>query len=159
MDLFVLADVEGLQSKWKWFLLLGLALICLGVLSLAFIPAATWGTVLAPGWIIIVAGVLEVIQVIRVHKWNGLYLHLIGGILGVLIGLLIITHPLAGALAWTLLFSAMFTVFGTFRVAGAIMLKSPHWGWTVFHGSLSILCGILLSWTGHGRGSGSSAWP
>lgn len=40
MDLFVLADVEGLQSKWKWFLLLGLALICLGVLSLAFIPAA-----------------------------------------------------------------------------------------------------------------------
>ena len=61
-----------------------------------------------------------------------------------LIGLLVVTHPAAGALAWTLLFASFFTVVGLFRVMAAIRLKFPHWGWAAFDGSVTLLLGILL---------------
>jgi uncharacterized membrane protein HdeD (DUF308 family) len=73
-----------------------------------------------------------------------MFLHLIGGILGVLIGLLVITHPVAGALAWTLLFASFFTVVGIFRVIAAIRLKFPNWGWAVFDGLVTLALGLLL---------------
>lgn len=143
---FVMMELEtqDLRRKWKWFLLLGIGLILLGTLALALIPAATLGTVLALGWIMIVVGILELAHVFRVHRWTGMWGHLIAGILGLFTGLLVITHPLGGALAWTLLFAAMLDVFGVFRLVGALMLRFPHWGWAVFDGSLSIVCGLIL---------------
>src|SRR5215469_12669303 len=75
----------------------------------------------------------------------GLFLHLIGGLLGLLIGLLVVTHPVAGALAWTLLFASFLAVMGLFRlIAAAIGLKFPRWGWAVFDGTISLGLGILL---------------
>jgi len=79
-----------------------------------------------------------------VHRWGGMFLHLAGGVLGVLIGLLIVTHPVAGALAWTLLFASFFTVVGLFRLVAAIRLKFPNWGWAAFDGTVTTLLGILL---------------
>ena len=42
---------------------------------------------------------------------------------------LLVTHPVASALPWTLLFASFFTVIGVFRLVAAIMLKFPNWGW------------------------------
>ena len=55
--------------------------------------------------------------------WGGLFLHLIGGALGLLVGLLVVTHPLAGAVAWTLLFASFLSVVGLFRIIVAVSLK------------------------------------
>jgi uncharacterized membrane protein HdeD (DUF308 family) len=53
------------------------------------------------------------------------FLHLIGGILGVLVGLLIVTHPVAVALAWTLLFASLFTVCGVIAAEFHIIQAAP----------------------------------
>jgi len=87
---------------------------------------------------------MEAIHGFRVRRWGGVFLHLIAGILGVLIGLLIVTHPVAGALAWTLLFASFFTIIGLFRLVAAMRLKFPNWGWAVFDGIVTLLLGILL---------------
>src|SRR5438270_12557190 len=87
---------------------------------------------------------MEAIHGFRVRRWGGVFLHLIAGILGVLIGLLIVTRPVAGALAWTLLFASFFTVIGIFRLVAAIRMKFPNWGWAVFDGIVSLGLGILL---------------
>ena len=91
------------------------------------------------GWLIVVSGVIEAVHAFRMRKWGGIFLHLVGGILGVLIGLLVVTHPVAGALAWTLLFAAFFTVIGIFRLVAAIRLKFPNWGWAAFDGTVTLL--------------------
>src|SRR5438552_13468061 len=80
----------------------------------------------------------------QVRSWGGFFLHLLGGIVGVLIGLLVVTHPVAGALAWTLLFASFFTVIGLFRLIAATRLKFPNWGWAAFDGAVTLLLGILL---------------
>jgi uncharacterized membrane protein HdeD (DUF308 family) len=88
-----------------------------------------------------------------VRGWRGASLHLLAGILGILIGLLIVTHPVAGAMAWTLLFASFFTVIGAFRIITAARLRFRHWGWVAFDGTITLLAGIILAiewpWSGY----------
>jgi len=70
-----------------------------GVVALAIIPVTTLATVLVLGWILTFSGILEAVHGFRVRSSHSVFLHLIGGVLGVLIGLLVVTHPVAGALA------------------------------------------------------------
>jgi uncharacterized membrane protein HdeD (DUF308 family) len=139
-----LSAFEDLRHKWGWFLTLGIIMLLLGTVAFIITPAATIGTVLVLGWLIVISGVVEAIHAFRMRKWGGIFLHFVGGILGVLIGLLIVTHPVAGALAWTLLFASFFTVIGIFRTVAAIQLKFPNWGWAVFDGVVTLGLGILL---------------
>ena len=137
-------DIEHLQRRWGWILVLGILMVVLGSIAFFMIPAATVGTVLVLGWLLVISGLLEAIQAFRVHRWEGMFLHLLGGALGIFVGLLVVTHPVAGALVWTLLFASFFTVMGVFRLVSAIRLKYPNWGWSVFDGTVTMGLGILL---------------
>jgi len=116
----------------------------LGTIALFIAPAATIGTALVMGWLLVFSGVIEMVHAFGVRRWGGFFLHLIGGVLGVLVGLLVVTHPVAGAIAWTLLFASFLTVLGLFRLIAAVSLKFPHWGWAVFDGIVTLGLGILL---------------
>ena len=140
----LIEEIESLRQRWGWLLALGIIMVVLGTIALFIMPAATIGTVLVLGWLLVISGVIEAVHAFRVRKWGGIFLHLIGGILGVLIGLLIVTHPVAGALAWTLLFASFFTVIGIFRLIAAIRLRFPNWGWAAFDGTITLLLGIIL---------------
>src|SRR5438046_2941512 len=140
----LLFDLGDLRHKWGWFLALGIIMIVFGMIALAVMPAATIGTVLILGWLMIFSGIVETIHGFQVRSWGGFFLHLLGGIVGVLIGLLVVTHPVAGALAWTLLFASFFTVIGLFRLIAATRLKFPNWGWAAFDGAGARLLRILL---------------
>jgi uncharacterized membrane protein HdeD (DUF308 family) len=136
--------VHELHRHWGWLLALGIILILLGFVALADMMVATLAAVLVLGWVMVISGVVEAVHAFRVHGWGGMFLHLIGGVLGVLIGLLIVTNPLIGALGLTLLFAALFTVVGLFRTITAIELKFPRWGWAVFDGLVTLALGVLI---------------
>jgi uncharacterized membrane protein HdeD (DUF308 family) len=140
----VLIEFDHLRHKWGWLLTLGIVMLILGTIAFFITPAATIGTVIVLGWLLIISGVVELVQAFRVRAWSGIFVHLIAGILGILVGLLVVTHPVAGALAWTLLFASFFTVVGIFRVIAAIRLKFPHWKWAVFDGVVTFALGLLL---------------
>lgn len=141
---FLLPEIDELRHRWGWLFALGIGLVLLGAIALFIMPAATIGTVLVLGWLMVISGVIEAVHAFGVRGWGGVFLHLIGGVLGILVGLLIVTHPVAGALAWTLLFASFFTVIGVFRMITAIKLKFPHWKWAVFDGVVTLLLGIML---------------
>ena len=142
-----LLEYENLSHRWGWLVALGIAMVILGCIALLLLPITTFAAVMVLGWLMVISGVVEAIHAFRVRGWKGVSLHLIGGVLGVLVGLLIVTHPVAGALAWTLLFAAIFTVIGAFRTVAAIWLKFPRWGWAVFDGIVTLALGIML-WAG-----------
>jgi len=127
---------------------IGIALILLSVCAL--IALTTSGTsALLSGWIMVVAGVVEALQAFRLRRTDGFFLHLVPGIAGVPIGLLIATHPAAGAFTWMLLFAAVFTIVGVFRILSAARLKFPSWPWAIFDGAITLLLGTVLwaAWT------------
>src|SRR5215469_13945660 len=140
----LLFEMDVLRPKWGWILFLGVLMATLGTIALLIVPAATIGTALVVGWLLVFSGVIEMVHAFQVRRWGGLFLHLIGGLLGLLVGLLVVTHPVAGALAWTLLFASFLTVVGLFRLIAAVSLNFPRWGWAVFDGIISLGLGILL---------------
>jgi|HubBroStandDraft_3_1064219.scaffolds.fasta_scaffold308533_1 uncharacterized membrane protein HdeD (DUF308 family) len=141
----LLIEFDNLRHKWGWLLTLGIVMVILGTIAFFITPAATIGTVIVLGWLLVISGIVELIQTFRMRAWGGIFLHLIGGILGILIGLLVVTHPVAGALAWTLLFASFFTVIGAFRIVAALRLKFPNWGWALFDGLVTLGLGPGLA--------------
>src|ERR1700733_12691783 len=109
-------QIDSLRHRWGVILTLGIVMVILGTVALFIMPAATIGTVMVLGWLLVASGAMEAIHAFRMRRWGGIFLHLVAGIVGILVGLLIATHPVAGALAWTLLFSSFFTVIGLFRL-------------------------------------------
>ena len=143
-----LIEFEKFRHRWGWYLALGIGLVVLGTIAFFLALAATLATVLVLGWLLVISGIMEGIYAFRMRGWGGVFLHVVGGILGVLVGLLVVTHPIAGALAWTLLFASFFTVIGIFRIIAAAKLRFPLWGWAVFDGVVTALLGLALwiSW-------------
>jgi len=139
--------VDHLGNRWGWFLALGILLIILGFVALVFTPAATLATVLVLGWLMFFSGIVEAVQAFHTRGWGGALLHVVGAVLGILIGLLVVTHPIAGALAWTLLFASFLTVIGLFRMIAAIWLRYRSWGWAVFDGIVTLVLGLVV-WVG-----------
>ena len=140
----LLSEMDVLRPRWGWLLFVGILMATLGTIALLMVPAATIGTALVAGWLLVFSGIIEMVHAFRVRRWGGLFLHLIGGVFGLIVGLSVVTHPLAGAVAWTLLFASFLSVVGLFRMIAAIRLKFSHWGWTVFDGIVSLGLGILL---------------
>ncbi len=143
----LLMDIEGLHHRWGWFLTVGLLLVVLGIIALVYTPAATLASVLVLGWLMFFSGIVESVQAFHARGWGGVLLHVAGAALGILIGLLVVTHPIAGALAWTLLFASFLTVIGLFRLIAAIWLRYRSWGWAAFDGIVTLILGVLL-WAG-----------
>jgi uncharacterized membrane protein HdeD (DUF308 family) len=142
-------DLELLRNHLGWLIALGIALAVLGVIALIFAPAATLGTVIVLGWLITVSGAAESVCAFRLRRWGGMFLHLVGGVLGIFLGLLIVTHPLSGALALTMLLAAYLTMIGLLRAITAARLRYRRWGWIAFDGLVTLVLGLLL-W---------AAWP
>ncbi len=145
MTAFVLmADLDHLRHRWGWLLVLGIVMIVLGIAALILAPLATLGTVFILGWLITISGVVEAIHAFHVRRWSGVFLHIAGGVLGVLLGLLIVTHPASGALLLTMLLAAYLAIIGLFRVITALYLRHRSWGWTVLDGLVTLVLGLLL---------------
>src|SRR5262249_53788819 len=102
--------LDEVRRNWGWFLVLGIALIVLGIFALGYALLFTELAVLVFGFLLLVSGVLQAVQAVWARRWSGFFLHLLAGILDVVVGLLIVSHPTATALVLTLLLAAFFLV-------------------------------------------------
>lgn len=140
----VVVKPVSVSHRWGWFLFSGILMLLVGTLALIVTPAATLGTIIVFGWLLVLSGIVECIHAFQIRKWAGFLLYLLGGALGLVVGLLVVTHPVSGALAWTLLFAAYFTVIGIFRFVAVIGLRFPEWGWAAFDALVTLVLGVLL---------------
>lgn len=99
------------RSTFGWLeLLIGGLLIALGILSFVRPGRALISFVLLYGIIAILLGVADIIFYIKLEQYTGVgpVIALASGIISVLAGVMILTHPGAGELAMTVLFPLWF---------------------------------------------------
>ena len=139
---------ETLHKKWGWFLALGIALIVVGVLSLAMPVLSTLASVLYFGWALVVAAVFEAVALIRFRPKGG-GLAVVGCLLSAAAGAMIVLNPAAGAAGLTLVIAGFFVTGGIARILAAAALRFPHWGGSVVAGIFSVITGIVVgvSWS------------
>ena len=97
------------------------------------------------GWLLIIAGVVEAVHSFwRQRNWSGFFLDLLTGLLYAVVGLLVVSNPLQTSAALTLMIS-MFLIFGgVFRIAAALSVRYPHWGWVLLHGIVQLTLGVMI---------------
>ena len=137
---------ECLRSHhcWPWFLLLGVLLIIVGIMAIGAAFVATLATVLIFGWLIIAGGVVETVNAFLARNWSGFFVHLLGGVLHLVVGILMIEHPERAAAALTLLLALIFFVGGVIRIAYALIDRFPGWVWMLLNGVVTLALGVMI---------------
>lgn len=137
-------ELEALHRDWGWYLALGIALIVLGTFALGWAVLATFAAVLAYGILLLIAGVAQALGAFWSRRWSGFFLHLLEGVLYIVLGLLFLRRPGVAAAALTLLIACVLMVGGIFRIAGAVSLRFPNWGWAALSGAVSLALGLMI---------------
>lgn len=140
-----MVGVEELKRSWAWFLVLGIILIVLGTAALGHAAmAVTLLSVIFLGCLMMVGGVLTAGHAFLRKKWSGFFVDLFLGMLYTIAGLLMVTNPVGGAGAVTLVIALFLLVGGLSRIFVALTVRLHHRFWILFNGVVTLLLGILI---------------
>jgi uncharacterized membrane protein HdeD (DUF308 family) len=137
-------ELDTLRNSWGWFLVLGLALVILGMLAISFAFVASLVTVVTFGILLLASGFVQVASAVWARRWRGFFLHLLVGILYLIVGFFMLERPIEAVAAVTLLVAASLLVGGLFRIIAAVTTQFPNWGWVLLGGVISLLLGIAI---------------
>jgi uncharacterized membrane protein HdeD (DUF308 family) len=141
-------DIEEVRAHRTWFLCLGVALIIIGTIAIGSAELMTMVSVILLGWLLIFAGLFEVVHGFARRAWGGFFINLMGGLLYAVTGLLMVSHPGIAAVTLTLMIAMVLIVAGTFRIFVAFTTPIHHRGWLILNGVISLFLGfcIMSSW-------------
>lgn len=133
-----------LRRNWGWLLALGILLVILGIIAIGDSVSFTVVSMFFFGWMLLIAGIIEAVQAFRHRRSGHLFWHALNAVLAIVVGIMLLGHPLAGALVMTLLLAAYFTVAGIFRIVMALSMRIRGWGWRLLDGIITLILGILV---------------
>jgi len=139
------AGGESTGNFRGWVIVAGMTLLVLGIAAVIYDATATIVSVVLFGWLLMLAGVMQIAHAFQVRAWSGFFLYLLDGIIRATVGTMLVLYPGSGAQALTLVLSFYFIVGGLFKTIGSIVLQFPSWGWSVASGLVSVTLGILLA--------------
>jgi uncharacterized membrane protein HdeD (DUF308 family) len=135
---------DSARSYRGWVIFAGIAMVVTGAAAIIYDASATTASVIAFGWLLVLAGITQIVHALQVSNWSGFFVYLLDGIIRAVVGTLLVLYPGAGAEAVTLLLSLYFIVGGTFKTVASITLMFPSWGWSAASGLISVLLGAML---------------
>ena len=137
-------SVRETRKEWGWYLALGILLMAVGVFAIYSGYAATRASVIVLGAVLLAAGVIQLAAMFGARGAGHVILFLLVGLLDIIVGVMLIEHPDAGALLLTLLLAVAFFFGGILRFFIANLLQFPQYGWAAFSGILTSILGLLL---------------
>jgi uncharacterized membrane protein HdeD (DUF308 family) len=140
-----LAGGDSVGNVRGWVIFAGITMLVFGTGAVIYDVTATLASVFLFGWLLMLAGVMQMVHAFQVRSWSGFFLYLLDGIIRATVGTLLVLYPGSGALTLTLLLSFYFIVGGVFKAIGSMVLQFPSWGWTVASGLVSIVLGVMLA--------------
>jgi uncharacterized membrane protein HdeD (DUF308 family) len=133
-----------LRAAWCWFVSLGVALVLVGVIAMAYAGIATITTALVFGYLMLAAGVCYVVGAFFTRRWGGFFLSLLAGVLHLAVGLIVVDRPVEAVLVYTLVMAVFFFVEGLLRIIGAVIGRFEHWVLMFCSGLVTLLLGVMI---------------
>jgi uncharacterized membrane protein HdeD (DUF308 family) len=136
--------LTAIRGNWLWFVLLGVALVVLGLIALGALWVASLATAVAIGALLLVSGVAEALGAFWCRGWSGFLLHLLSGVLSIIVGGMFLRAPLDAVLALTLLLACLLMVGGIFKIVAALNYRFGAWGWPLVSGVIDLILGVMI---------------
>lgn len=148
----VLTTVYG---NWKLLFFNGVITIVLGLLAITLPKISTLEIELLVGWLLVVGGFIRNVTLLGRPQMPGFWWSLVCGLLAVVLGVLLIGHPLRGILTLTAALTILFMAEGAAAIFVAIGLRNhfKNWVWILTSGLINlVLAGLIWNgWPGTAR--------
>lgn len=136
---------DTIQRSRTAIMFMGVALILLGLIAIAYPLATTIIVKLMIGWLFLIAGISQIIFAFSTGRWSDFFLELLMGLVFTIIGGWLAFFPLTGVLTLTLVIAVAFIVQGILEIFAAIRLRSVDgWLWLLFAGIVAIAVGTMI---------------
>ena len=134
------------REDWWLVLMLGIAMMILGVVAIIVPLAAAVAVSGLVGILLLIGGILQLVHAIKRRETaGGVVLGLFVAALYVIAGLVLLAYPLTSVVTFTLFLAAFFVVAGVFRVISAFEMHGvTGWGWVLIGGILEFILGVLI---------------
>ena len=151
------AVATSLHEHWVFFLVEGIILVILGLAAIVIPRIATLTVEILFGWLFLISGLVALITSFWMRHAPGFWWSLVSAILGIAVGIVLLSRPLSGVLSLTLVLIAFFVIEGVASIMFALDHKrelSGRWGWMLASGIIDlILAAIILAGL-----PGTAAW-
>lgn len=140
------AEHTALRRHGPVFLLLGVLMMLMGAAAIGWsclatlTATATW----LFGFLLVGAGIAEIVGAYRAGRWSGRIVHVLIGLLYIVVGVMIIDEPVASAIRLTLMVSIFLIVTGIFRILFALGHNFAGSGAVLFNGVLTLILGLMI---------------
>lgn len=137
-------QVLEMKSSWGWFLALGVILVLVGFAALSAAFVASVAAIAVIGTFALVAAGAEIASALWARQWEGVFLHLLCGVMYAVFGFIVLTKPGLAIITMTMLIAVVLLVSGVFRIALAAALRFHQWGWALLSGVVSLVLGVMI---------------
>ena len=140
---------KPIEKKYDWSLIIAGIFMAACAVGIASLPGLTLVVIATfAGAAYLVSGVGDVLAYFKLRKnGNGSLWSLLYAAFGILIGLMMLLHPLVSASVIPWLVGAFFAAFGAFEVVAAFKMRKAgvsSWSWACASGVVNVMCGVML---------------
>lgn len=129
----------------NYLLVMGIALVILGVLAIAAPVVAGTALVYVIGSLMLLTGIVQLISGFREESWGSKLLGIVLGAITGLFGIVVLTHPLHGLVALTLVLAVFFVIEGIWKIVASFSYR-PASGWLamLLSGVIGLILGAMI---------------
>jgi uncharacterized membrane protein HdeD (DUF308 family) len=134
------------RAKWGWFVALGVLLLIFGGIAFGNLFIATVASVYLVGWMMLMAGVVEIIHAFGVKTWGRFFYWLLSGLLYAVAGFFAFYNPLLASAVFTFLLAVALVASGLLRTwVGYQNRAEKGSGWIITAGVVTALAGLIIA--------------
>jgi len=136
----------NIHAHWKLFLFQGIVMLALGLLAVALPNISTLEIEQLVGWLLIVGGFLRTATILRKHHMPAFWWSLSSGAIAMVLGVLLVSHPLQGVITLTIVMTVLFVIEGVAAIFVALELRPylRNWVWTLLGGLVTLMLAYLI---------------
>jgi uncharacterized membrane protein HdeD (DUF308 family) len=133
-----------IRSQMGWSVFLGVLIVVLGVLSLAYPVVTGVATVLTLGVILLTVAIVELVLALRFKSASDFFLKLFSAIIYGITGFLLVAYPVGGVAGLTLFLGSMLLVQGVILAVLGFKAQKGIRGWFLFDAAVTVLLSLLI---------------
>ena len=142
---------ETVSINWHLFAAQGVVMTVIGILAMVWPQISTVAVDLYVGWMFFISGAVGVLGMFFAPTVSTFLWSLLTSALSLLVGVLLLWHPVEGAASLTLVLIAFFLVEGVFHIVLSFSYRNAFpasWGWMLISGitDLILVAIIMKGW-------------
>ena len=114
---------DTVRVHWQLFLAQGVIMVILGILAVIWPQISTIAVDIYVGWLFLLSGVVGIASMFLAQNVQAFLWSLLTAALSLFVGIILLWHPVEGAVSLTLVLIAFFIVEGVFQIVASLSYR------------------------------------